>query len=336
MEKTSAPTMQDVARKAGVNRVTVSVVLNNAQASTKVSESTRARILAAAAELRYQPNAIARSLRRRRTNIIGFYSGDAFSDASNPFISQIISGLQKGCKQYRQDILLHSNFGGGSADVVYAELANGKIDGVILYTPLEDPLIQYLADSHVPTVALADALPHIPSVLVDDAAGGRLQAEYLAQKGHRHIFYQSLRRESNSVRRRVEAFCEAAAGYGMSVVKGDDMDINGGLGEIGRALLTDTSRSECPTAVVCWEDLCAYRVLGDLLAMGQRVPDDLVVMGFDGIMPPVEPLRRMTSVRAPWREVARTAVSVLLSRVEGKEVAQETVLPVELLVGNTA
>ncbi|HZP83536.1 MAG TPA: LacI family DNA-binding transcriptional regulator [Chthonomonadaceae bacterium] len=332
----SAPTISDVAEKAGVNRVTASVVLNNSRGNTRVSEATRQRILAAAAELRYQPNAVALSLRRRRTDTIGFYSGDNSNDVRFPFFSQIISGLQKGCEQYVKDLLIHRRAGGRPVETVYAELVNGKVDGLILYAPPDDPLVRLLADSHLPTIAVADAVASLPSVVVDDAAGGRLQAEHLYRRGHKRILYHVGSHAATSVCRRREAFCAAAASYGLSVVQ------SASRSDYCRGELSDESRERLsrppdarPTAIVCWEDLSAYRVLAECRTMGLHVPTDIAIVGFDGVEPFIEPAWRLTTVRAPWRELGYRAVIQLMAQLEGKEVAPETVLPVELVVGNT-
>jgi len=326
--------MSDVARLAGVNRVTASTVLNNSPASTRVSEGTRRRVLDAAARLRYQPNAIARSLRERTTHTICFYSGDSYSEASNPFISQTISGLQHGCEQHRKGLLIRRHYTGESPREVYGELASGKLDGVIYYGWPDDPVVELLSDSHVPVVAIADHVPVFPSVLVDDHAGGRLQAEYLAGLGHRRIFYQSMNSDVASVRARSEAFAAAAAELGLEVR--EDRSARGatGLSDAGVAFLQSRS-GDRPTALVGWADLCAYGMIGRCLQLGLNVPGEVAVMGFDDIALPVEPLWRMTTIRARWREVAITAVSLLLDQIEGKEVPLKTVVPIELVVGNT-
>src|SRR5438128_12275157 len=92
----NAPTLEDVARLAGTNKASVSVVVNGSRSGGGVSEATRRRILAAAQKLQYRPNVVARSLRRRSTNVIGFYSGQGYMNARNAYIAEIIGGLQSG------------------------------------------------------------------------------------------------------------------------------------------------------------------------------------------------------------------------------------------------
>src|SRR5262249_8954496 len=111
--------MKDVAERAGVSKMTVSAVLNGTSTHVRVSEPTRQRVLEAARELDYRPNAVARSLRRRQTNIIGVYCGFGYMNARLAFLSEIIGGLQEGCDCHRKDLLLHGVFRGRSVEDIY-------------------------------------------------------------------------------------------------------------------------------------------------------------------------------------------------------------------------
>ncbi len=324
----AAPTLVDVARQAGVNKVTASVVLSGGQGNTRVSEATRQRIRLAAETLHYQPNALARSLRSRRTHTVGFYLSD-FIDLRDLFLSEIVSGLQQGCRENRHDFLMHGTFEGRSTDEVYAHLLNGKIDGLVLHVDSGDPLLPRLAGSRLRVVAVANPVPSLPSVTVDDIAGSRLLAAHLAEKGHTRLLYAACPYPVSSAVRREKAFFEAARTWGMTVA----------------AKLTDPSIALTPdfltlpdggqaTALVCWNDLAAYRLISHFRAAGLRVPEDLAVAGFDGMTSELPPAYRLTTVRAPWHEVARTAVS-LLCLSPGKPPLEETVLPVQFVAGET-
>lgn len=334
MARQGAPTLSDVAQRAGVNKVTASIALSGGQGNTRVSAATRERIFAVARELHYQPNALARSLRRRQTNIVGFYMG-GFIDTRNLFLSEILSGLQEGCEQNRRDFLMHGTFRGDSTDDIYAELVNGKVDGLVLHVKLHDPLLPRLATCHVPIVAIVDPVPGIPSVTVDDVAGARMQAKHLASKGHSHVLYGACPFPLASSRRRQEAFCAAARELGMDVTietaRRDDK-----LPSPVENYFLGLPAQKRPTAVVAWCDRFAYLFMEHVRQQGVRVPEDLAVIGFDGSTSVIPAAYRLTTIAAPWREVARTAVSLLLSRNEGKALPEETMLPVELVVGDTA
>ena len=333
-DKKSRVTLQDVADFAGVNRVTASVALGRSpQGGTRVSEATRRRVLDAAHQLSYTPNALARALHGQRTHIIGYYSGYETFNVLHPFSAAVLNGLQRSCRHHKQDLILFGSFERGTDDDTYAALLNGKIDGlVMLPTPLS-PMMDKLFVSPLPIVGIANTHPSLPCVVVDDAAGSVMIADYLAQQGHRRILYRThVERRTSSVRR-VEAFCAAARDHDMTVVVthiGDEHLLTNE--EI--ALLTGP-RDRRPTAAVCWMDLCAYSLLTQCEGLGLSVPGDLAIVGFDGVDTAVKPARALTTVRAPWTEVAVQAADQLFALLRGDKVPPETVFPVELQIGDT-
>jgi DNA-binding LacI/PurR family transcriptional regulator len=337
---TRAARLSDVARRVGVSTVAVSKVLNGSLANTRVSDDTRQRILTAAEELRYSPNAVARSLRRQRTDIIGLYLGHGYTDARNPFFAEIVTGLQEGCEAHRLDLLLHSTYRGvRNADAIYAELANGTIDGLVLYAPAADALAARLAASPLPVVAVADAVAGVPSIVVDDAEGGRLVAAHLAERGHRRVAFRVTRNTLVSALRREEAFRVEAARQGIEVV-GVLPEHEGHEDADARCQYLDSLRAHAVTAVACANDYTAWHLLAAALRLGLSVPGDIAIAGFDGIAPTTAVLGpRLTTVRAPWVAVARAAVDHLVARIGGVgpsgPAAAETILPVELVTGET-
>ena len=329
----SAVTLLDVAKRAGVSKATVSTVINGAKSNTKVSDGTRKRIQIAAAEMQYQPNAIARSLTRRHTNIIGFYGAYGRGGEWNPFYDVITNGLQTGCAEFRKDLLLHGAFRGGSVQDIYAELSNGKIDGLVLHTPGNDPLAQRLAESHLPVVAIADPAFSLPAVTVDDVQGSQMIAAHLAERGHRQIWYRQGGHHTISTQRRLTAFLEAAYSFGMTV----SVETSGAKDQLSdrEQQMLDGALPFQPTAAVCWEDRSAYYLLLECRRRAIEVPEQLAVVGFNGIPLPVVPWRELTTVRAPWAEVARIAISLLIAQIAGQPVPLETIVPSELILGDT-
>jgi len=329
--------MKDIAERVGVSKMAVSSVLSGSSRTTSVSEATRERILTAARQLRYRPNAIARSLRSKRTNIIGFYSGYRFIDPRNAFFAEIVGGLQEGCTEHRKDLLLHTVFREESVEDIYAELADGRIDGLVLTAPPDDPLVGRLADSHLPVVVVADAVPTLPSVIVDDAQGARLTLDHLLGRGHQRLLYWGVERNRRvfSAERRRAAYFSVAAERGIrmeewSPPSRDPEDDS--FADFWRARPTE----DRPTAVLCWNDVAAYELLAQCRRRGVRVPADLAVTGFDGDRNPVGFQFSLSTVRAPWAQVAESAVKLLIAQMDGVDVPQRTVLPVEWLAGDTA
>lgn len=328
-------TLQDVANQAGVNRVTAAVALGRSpQGGTRVSDETRNRILAIAEELGYAPNQIARALRNKRTHIIGYYAGYEALDAHSPFTAAVLQGLQQSCRQYKQDLMLFGSFARDSATSVYTTLTSGMIDGLVLLPTPQSAGLERLFDSHLPVVAIANSHPSVVSVAVDDAGGSRQIAEHLARQGHRHILYRANSRGHLSSARRLEAFLAAAADLELKVSVVPTSELASTLSAQEVALL-QAPADQRPTAAVCWMDLSAYRLLDTCDEVGIKVPDDLAIIGFDGVPPRIRLERKLTTIRAPWAEVAARAVTYLLDLLDGKELPDETILPVELVVGDT-
>lgn len=327
-------TLKDIAEHVGVSKMAVSAVLGNTCSSASVSAATRSRILNAAQELGYQPNAIARALRSRRTNVIGFYTGYRYLDPRSPFVAAVIAGLQSGCTEHGKDLLLHTAFSGSSAEAIFSALADGRIEGLVMTAPPDDPLVERLARSGLPVVAVADEIPSFPSVCVDDAEGAALLVEYLAEQGHRRLLYRGPDRYLVSAACRRDTVFRLAAARGHSVA--EVMGPPAAVDDPALRRWRETEAAERPTACLCWNDRAAYELLAQCHRQGIRVPEDLAVTGFDGDPNPAFFCFRLTTVRAPWAAAANLAVKLLVARMEGDDVPRRHVLPVELCAGITA
>jgi DNA-binding LacI/PurR family transcriptional regulator len=183
-------------------------------------------------------------------------------------------------------------------------------------------------------VAITDALEGIPSVVADDADGSRMIAENLAANGHQCVLYRVCPGESDSAGRRFDAFKTHAQDLGIEVIEGHTTDWRGKLGpnEIERIV----RRKELGiSAVVCWGDPSANALLRYCFENRIRVPEELSIVGFNGIEPSVEPRQRLTTVRANWAEVAQCAVSLLARRIEGESVPMWTIMPVQFVEGDS-
>lgn len=310
----------------------VSVVLNGSRSGTRVSQAKREQILDIARELNYRPNSLARSLARRATHIFGFYSGFDYFDARNPFVAELTAGLLEACAQCKRDLLLHAVFRGQVVSGLYDELLSGKIDGLVVWAPDDDPLVARLRDSHLPVVSVVETLAPFPSVGIDEYMGSFELGRYLFDRGHRSILCLTQNAPSKSRRRRLEGIHEAAAQMGMKVRSLVELTWEG----ISEALALTHPPELRPTAIACWNDIAAYQVLSYCRRSGIAVPQEMAITGFDGIESPIELDVRLTTVRAPWAQVASTAIAYLVDLLEGSEVPAETVLPVELIHGNTA
>jgi len=339
-------TLKDVAKLAGVSESLASRAINGNLISSRISPVTRESVLGAAELLGYRPNEVARSLHRGRTNRLGVYSGiqsgsnrdllgkgELPIDASNVFFGALLAGMCKGCNNAGMELLIHS---AGNSEAQLEELvASSSVDGLLIFAVPNDPLLNLLEKLRMPAVAMSDRVPGIPSVSADDQLGGKLQARYLAQKGHRHVILkQSYDRQWSTVER-MNGFAEEA--------KKLQMQVSWSFETPGRQerlndddLRLITGGAERPTAYVDWNDSNAHLACEELVARGFAIPQDLAVVGFDGINHPYPLKYDLTTVKADWPSVGRRAAEVLSDLISGKTVPNITRLPVEFHPGSTA
>lgn len=328
-------TLKDIGLAANVSPFTVSVVLNGSKSNTRVSTLTREKILDTARDMGYTPNSLARALRNRSTNILGLYFGYGHLEPHDPFHAEVLTGLQRGCEACNKDLMIHYSFHRYGVDEVFAELAGGKLDGLVLIASPNDPLVSRLRDSKLSFVAMTDIIPGVPSVIADDAAGSVEIARHLADRGHKTVLYRSCPGESDSAKRREDAFVKEALSLGINTLSGRTTDWKGRV-EQGEADLLLDHKAKGITAAVCWGDPSAYALLAFCKQNAICVPHDLAVVGFNGIEPPYEPANDLTTVRANWASVARCAVQLLVDQLGGQDqIPDLTVLPVEFRPGDT-
>ena len=331
-------TLTQVAQEVGVSIGAVSQVLNGSRTATRVSSATRERIIKVALELNYTPNAVARSLRRSRTDIISFHNAlDLKFFPTFPFYAALLRGIHEGCALHQKDLLTHANFKNRSEDEIFLELQNGQIDGLLLYAREVTPLVQRLIDSHLPVVGVAEVTGDLPYVWIDEAQGARLTMRHLVQRGYQRAIYRTLKGKemAPSLQRRKEIFCREAARAGLEVhATAYDYKTHHAPNDEELALL-QSIKGRGRTVVICWSDLAADGFSLWCRNNGWRVPQDIAIVGFDGLPPVIRPAPHLTTIAVPWIQVAATAVDLLIRLCEGQPVPPRTILPVELSVGET-
>ncbi len=324
-------TLRAVAERAGTSIQTVSTVLNNSRSNTVVSNDTRARILAVAEEMKYRRNALARSLRGGYTNIIGFYTGHGSVSSTNPFIAEVFGGIQEGCNEYRKDLLIHGTFRGDSVDDIYDELTSGKIDGLVIFAPTDDYLVRRLQTAPLPVIALADAVPGIQSVVMDDKDAAGQAVRHLHELGHRHILYRHTISNFESSLRRLQGIQEEASRLGVRVTQVRTLTYLEEVTEYEKELFLSQAPDRV-TAVISWCDASAQTLMQFLYDNRISVPDRIAVVGFDGFQLPYAGGARLTTLVAPWAEAGLRAVSLL---VEEETDQDEILFPMRLRRGTT-
>jgi LacI family transcriptional regulator len=314
------PTILDVAAVAGVSKSTVSNVMREA---TGVSSDTRARVLAAVAQLGYRPNAAARNLVQRRTNLIGV----VVWDLANAFDAELVKRIERHASAGGYTTVV-SNTGG------HPELEASRIDALLEQRVDGIALLDFTGDRAVLSRLLADRVPvvmvscwadYADCVAVDDQAGIDLAVEHLARLGHRDIGYvDQPTMEATTRRARAAAFERALERRGLPV----------------RWLVSDEDPlPDGPTALVAATDHIAVRLIERLEAAGVSVPSDMSLVGFDGIAIGALSRIALTTVAQPADELASQAVALLRNRIDRGHAAapeQRRLAPRLVVRGSTA
>ncbi len=306
-------TIADVAAHAGVGAGTVSRVLND---SPRVSDSTRARVLAAIELLDYRPNPLARGLSRGRCQTLGVVV-PFFTHAS---AVERLRGVAAALDGSRYDLVLFNVESPVHRDEHFATLTRrDRADGLLIMSlPPPTPSLARLANAGVPVVLLDTAAPGVAAVVTDDVEGGRLASHHLLALGHERIafigddpdnplgFTAGRNREAGYRQTMADAGVEIPAGY---VCHGPHVRA------IARRLAEQLlARRDQPSAVFASSDAQALGVLEAARAAGLDVPGDLSVVGFDDVE--VSSYAGLTTVRQPLFESGRLAARILLDALD--------------------
>ena len=327
------PTIHDVAARAGVSKSLVSLALRG---SSKVSDTSREAIEKAAAELGYRPNAQARSLADRRSRTIGIN----MAELDNPIFPQMLSGAHSVIRARGYNTMLVS----GERDpelesTELAKLLEFQVEGLMLISHrLPASTVRSLA-ADVPTVVLTlrgITGPGIDTVTTDDEAGARMAMQHLFELGHTRIAHISGGTlEPGVIRERVYREQMEAAGLTASIrVAPGDLTNLGGL-EAARFMLED---GEPPTAIFASNDISAIGAMAACQEYGLRVPEDISIIGYDGVALGALRTLSLTTIAQPLTEMGRLGAERLFDRLEGRKVKDRSILlkPELLTRGTTA
>ena len=318
----------DVARLAGVSQSAVSRAFSP---GAVVSERTRAKVQAAAAELGYRPNALARSLITRRTNIVALMTGDM----ANPHYARTINTFSLGLQQRGMHVLLFSLIEGQSVEAAVEEVLKYRVDGVILISAaLSAEVGEVCAQVGVPVVLYNRYSRHsdVSSVRIENAEGGRTMADFLIDQGHRDIAFVAGTPVDPTSGDRERGFGARVAERGGRVVA----RVEGGFTfEGGRAAMHEIwTLPDKPTAIFAASDLMAFGVMDAARAdLGLSVPRDVSVAGFDDLPAAGWPSYDLTTIRQPVEAMAEDALALLTDQIARPDAVRQTLLvPGKLIV----
>ena len=323
-------TIDDVAKLAGVSYQTVSRVINN---QPHVSPATKQRIQEIIAETGYRPSPIARSLVTARTATIGL----VVPDISNPYFSAIARGVEQVAYANNYNVLLCNTGEDASRELeVLHTLDERYVDGVIGCGLREEETLLQKALAPFPAAVLVNrrfADKATPAILVDDVLGGFIATQHLLQMGHTAVGFIAGPTSSYSGVRRLQGYKQALFEAGIepqvSWAQHCAPTVAGGETTAGSLLANHPEI----TALFCYNDLVAVGALRYCATVGQRVPEDIAIVGYDDIMLATLVSPPLTTCHVPRVEMGSQAVAMLLNCLNDEtESCNEIVVTPELVV----
>ncbi|MEU4544951.1 LacI family DNA-binding transcriptional regulator [Nonomuraea dietziae] len=323
-----AVTIAEVARHAGVAVSTVSYVLSGKRA---ISETTRARVLRSIGELGYHPNAGARALASRRSNVIALVL-PLRAGMHLPVLMQFASSVVAMARRHDHDVLLMTADEG--PDGLRRVAASAMVDGMVLMdVELDDPRVPLLRGLDEPSVLIG--FPADPSGLtcvdLDFARAGALCVEHLTSLGHRRLALLGApsvvyERGTGYARRTREGFVAAAGEAGVALPCEETFD------EVAATVKDLFAQHPDLTGLVVHNEAAVGHVLGALRLLGRRVPDEVSVVAIcpDDVAERASP--PLTSVLIPAEDVGNRAVELLMAKLEGRPVPDATLLEPRLAI----
>ncbi|MDX6620653.1 MAG: LacI family transcriptional regulator [Gaiellales bacterium] len=304
-----AVTLNDVARKAGVSKSTVSNVVRGA---IPVAAPTRMRVEAAISELGYRPNEVARALKQQSTRTLGL----VITDTTNPFPATLAQAVVRRARRDGYAVLIADTDGDPEIEQAQCRaLAARRVDGVIFASVAEHSTsLGDLLDAGVPTMLASfggrlDA--RAGAIEMDEEEAMESVIGYLADLGHERFAFVRQHAREAEVDRRPQAFADA----------------------VRRRGLTEVAVEEDPTAICCMHDGIAIDLMDSLERRGLRIPQDVSVVGFDDVPLAAHNRIRLTTVRQDAAAMGARAAELLIAAInEGRHVEQRLLQRGELIV----
>ncbi|MCM2678413.1 LacI family DNA-binding transcriptional regulator [Echinimonas agarilytica] len=305
-------TIQDVAERAGVSKMTVSRVLNH---DSKVSDTTRAKVMKAVQDMNYRPNISARQLAGSKSYFIGLL----YDNPSQGYVSQFLLGALKRCRASGYHLVVDECNGGLQDKLkITRDLVNStRVDGVILLPPLCDvpEIIDILRQSNTPYIRISPDVDLDSSayVCMDDYQAAYEMTNELIKQGHNEIGFVIGHPNQGSSRLRYQGFLDAMRSNRISCppeyIEQGYFTYKSGLQAANKLFALEHP----PSAIFASNDDMAAAVTSAAHIHGLKVPEDVSVVGFDDIQISTTIWPPLTTIRQPINEMAERAIELIYS-----------------------
>lgn len=300
----------EVAQRAGVSQSTVSRVFS--VGSPNVSSAARAKVLQAALELGYQPNAIARMMSTRQTNIIGI----VMATITSPFYPYVLDKFLKALQAIDRQVLLFTASETQSVDDLLPLALQYQVDALIITSATLSSEMAAVSTQHGTPVILFNrttSTPTVSAICADNVAGGRLAADALLSSGHQRLALIAGIENTSTSQDRERGFRDRLREHGMDrwLRRAGRYTYESGY----TAALSLLEEAIPPDAIFCANDIMALGAIDGLRARGLRIPEDVSVIGFDDIPMAGWGAYQLTTISQEVDVMIERTIAVMLERL---------------------
>ncbi|UOF90295.1 LacI family DNA-binding transcriptional regulator [Fodinisporobacter ferrooxydans] len=299
----------DVAKFSGVSQSTVSRVFTP---GANVSEKTRRRVLQAANELGYHPNAIARGLITQKTNMIGI----AMGDVKNPFYAEILGKFSYGLRTKGYHVLFVNTDTTDIQGEEVSQFLEYNVDGVIITDALlSSSVVTRFLENDIPVVLFNRYIEDCPCSIVccDNILGGTKIGEHFLNTGHQRLAFIAGKRNTSTSKDREKGFREALRQKDLEpLLEFGEYTYHGGYAAAVRLLQME----QRPDGIFCANDIMALGALDAAKQLGIKVPDDVSIIGFDDIGMSAWPPYSLTTWQQPVDFMIQAAIDILIQEID--------------------
>lgn len=316
-------TIHDIAVMANVSPATVSRVLSNSD--YPVSQELQDKIRQIAEEVNYIPNMLGKQLKKNESTTIGVI----IPSIVNPFYSFVIFGIEEIARQNDHTVIICNSLNDPKLEEEYIRtIMEKQIKGLIISSISEDrTLLRNCINMGLNVVAIDQVLEeeNVSQIKFDYRKGGYIGTKHLLEQGHTHIVYLTSKLDRPSRKSIYQGYVDAMEEAGLEPILEESNA--GGLYtsiydfDIGKRLARKILKSQShPTAIFACNDMMAFGVINELSSQEISVPQDISVMGFDGIDFGLMIHPPLTTVKQPDYEMGKMACKLLFDKIKGDDI----------------
>lgn len=327
-----AVTIKDIAAKVGVSVATVSRTINN---SGKVSKKTAKKVLDAVEELNFVPNEIARELVTKVNNSIGIL----IPDILNPYYAELIRSIELFASSKGFSVLLYiTDSDKRKEEYCINDMIQRRLSGMImLSTKINDEFVLNKIKRAMKVISIDADIEGVDTIHVDNQGATYRIIKILLEKGHRNIGFIGYQFNLNSIKERLNGYLKALNEHQIPidmqyVIQGSPMD-NPGYDMTNQLLDFETP----PTVIHCINDYCALGAYMAICDRDLKIPDDISLTSFDGLLYSKLIMPKLTTGKIPVQEMGAAAAEMLINRILADKIKlhRNIEFPMEIVMGNS-